>query len=330
MRRVPPTMGGRTLLQEKAVKPATRAQYQRALQKFAEFCQEKGVETTTSRMLDEALCDYLDDLYLQGLDSGAGSIIHAALCLERPEVGRNGVQSLPGAALALKGFRLAAPGGSRLPLPFLIVAGMSMALLAGRNASMALRLLVTFALYLRPSEADSILVKDLVRPVGSKQFGFKSFAIVLHPFERGEPSKVKSYDDTLLLDGHLKWLGPQLAKHAAGARATRKMFEESRAEFGKEFARAAKAIGLDVTPHEYQLRHGGAAHDLLHGLRERGGVKARGRWVTDASLVRYGKQGKVQAMLASLPPVGLAYCERSARLLQRTLQSGTVPEAPPF
>ena len=87
---------------------------------------------------------------------------------------------------------------------------------------MALRLLLTFALYLRPSEADSILVKNLVRPVGSKRFKFKSFAIVLHPFERGEPSKVKSYDDTLLLDGHLGWLGPQLAKHAAGARATRK------------------------------------------------------------------------------------------------------------
>ena len=143
-------------------------------------------------------------------------------------------------------------------------------------------------------------------------------------------SKVKTYDDTLLLDGHLGWLGPRLFKHAAGAKGERKLFEEPRAEFTRQFALAAKSIGMDPPPHEYQLRHGGAAHDLMHKLRERGAVKARGRWVTEASLVRYGKQGKVQALLAKLPPQGLAYCERAARSLEKTFQYGIVPEAPPF
>eukprot|EP00974_Lingulodinium_polyedra_P013669 1323618-Lingulodinium_polyedra.AAC.1 len=60
---------------------------------------------------------------------------------------------------------------------------MAVALYASKKADSALRVLTSFVCYLRPREADTIQVRDLVKPVGMSRFGFPHFAIVLHPAE---------------------------------------------------------------------------------------------------------------------------------------------------
>ena len=51
----------------------------------------------------------------------------------------------------------------------------------------------------------------------------------------------------------------------------------------------------------YQLRHGGASHELLSGARDINGIKKRGRWLSDTSLRRYEKGGRVAQQMARLP-----------------------------
>ncbi len=52
----------------------------------------------------------------------------------------------------------------------------------------------------------------------------------------------------------------------------------------------------------YSPRHGGASHDLLTGSRSLQEVKRRGRWASDESLKRYGKETKLIEVMARVPP----------------------------
>ena len=94
------------------------------------------------------------------------------------------------------------------------------------------------------------------------------------------------------------------------------------------FSNAARALGLPQV-HPYQLRHGGAAHDLLFRRRERAAVKARGRWVTESSLRRYTKTGQVQKMLNAVSPAVLKYCNDAQKLLPTVVFGRTPPPPPP-
>ena len=91
----------------------------------------------------------------------------------------------------------------------------------------------------------------------------------------------------------------------------------------QEFATVGVMLGVPSL-HPYQLRHGGAAEDLNGGQRGHQGVKARGRWQTDASVRRYTKVGKIQQLMNQLLPGGLAFCQWSHRNLERVMK-GLVP-----
>lgn len=51
----------------------------------------------------------------------------------------------------------------------------------------------------------------------------------------------------------------------------------------------------------YQLRHGGASHELLTGFRDVPGPMKRGRWKTLASVRRYEKGGRVHQQVHQAP-----------------------------
>ena len=68
------------------------------------------------------------------------------------------------------------------------------------------------------------------------------------------------------------------------------------------FRTASKELALDrLSDHLYSLRHGGASHDLLFRRRDLSAVKERGRWMTDASLKRYGKATLLQREINRVP-----------------------------
>jgi hypothetical protein len=71
----------------------------------------------------------------------------------------------------------------------------------------ALMVLTMFLAYLRPSRAKNLLEEDLVPPSASPSF----FVLNLHPSDRGEVSKVRLSDESLLLDSTAAlWLGEAL------------------------------------------------------------------------------------------------------------------------
>ena len=60
-------------------------------------------------------------------------------------------------------------------------------------------------------------------------------------------------------------------------------------------AAAARRLGLQASTVLYQLRHGGASHDLLHQTRSYEGVRARGRWRSDSSVRRHAKRSRARS-----------------------------------
>eukprot|EP00959_Pyramimonas_sp_CCMP1952_P356804 7471554-Pyramimonas_sp.AAC.1 len=97
---------------------------------------------------------------------------------------------------ALQGFNRLDPGRTRPPLPLALAALIAVELVGMNLVSMALAVMLMFSAYLRPIELLSLQVTDVLVPTK----GIPCYAIHLHRAERGQPSKVGLYDETLLLD----------------------------------------------------------------------------------------------------------------------------------
>merc|ERR1712086_1220617 len=108
----------------------------------------------------------MDVLFLNGEDCHVGDKLVAAWENRYPTYSRNGACRLPRVKQALKGWKKAAPGGSCLPLPFLVAVGMAIAMAWAGAKDCALQLLVSFVCYLRPVESMSIHPEDIVVPAG--------------------------------------------------------------------------------------------------------------------------------------------------------------------
>ena len=71
---------------------------------------------------------------------------------------------------------------------------------------------------------------------------------------------------------------------------------------------AVRDLGIDVLrPSLYSNRHGGASGDLLSRRRPVDEVKKRGRWRSDASLRRYGKETRLLSEMLKVPVATVNY-----------------------
>ena len=111
-----------------------------------------------------------------------------------------------------------------------------------------------------------------------------------------------------------------LVKRGSGADAP--VFRLDHGKLASRFRDIARQLGVEKAC-LYQLRHGGASHDLLSKKRDKHGVMARGRWRTDSSLRRYAKPAAVQRLLQAVDP---ALVEKGAYLAtkMRELLCGTI------
>ena len=81
-----------------------------------------------------------------------------------------------------------------------------------------------------------------------------------------------------------------------------KVFAFSQRQVAEQFTKVALAAGLGcLRPVLYQLRHTGPSMDIATGKRSIEGVRARGRWRSDRSCLRYAKEGRVGEQLQRLP-----------------------------
>eukprot|EP00435_Cladocopium_sp_Y103_P055837 s653_g18.t1 len=308
-----------TQLEQRSVSVEVQHQYDMYYKRFLDFCLENGEEVPREvEMMDAMLADYMDICFLDGRTPHEGEKTMAAIEFKHVSVkGR-----LPRSKRAMKGWKKVMPSQSRLPLPRTNAFGLAMELAAAGRKSMALKVIVDFILYLRPGEGLGLTGRNIVAPVRSAGVQFKWVTIVVRDFEGLRPDKVGVFDNSIPIDRKEEsWVGTLLLQKARQLPSKdHHLFDFSMEEFRTQFTAAGRRLGLENL-HPYQLRHGGATHDLTSKVRDHSGVKARGRWMTDSSVRRYTKVGRVQQLLNKLTKGNLKFCQWSEKNLSLVLQS---------
>ncbi|CAK0846210.1 unnamed protein product [Prorocentrum cordatum] len=246
------------------------------------------------QQLDSIVVVYFDYLYFQGHSGDDASRLLAALKFFLPPIGRWGDQVLCRAPRTLAGWGKCAPRRMRMPLPCLPVAA-----LAGH----AIAMILSFACYLRPSEADLLTAMQIAPPVGAAAGGSGLSALLLHPGELGRPGKTGPWDFTIVLDTFAFFTPALLSlKRRAGSPTVRhRSFPPG--SLGTCMKEAVCALGLNDFPAPaHGLRHGGASDDLLSKRRQVLEVQQRGGWASDRNFKRCAKQARIIAELQRLGP----------------------------
>jgi len=247
--------------------------------------------------LDTNLVDYLDTLLADGYPSGDGEKAVAAVIAATPGTDR---RQLPRTTRALKGFRKKRPPRSRLPIPEEVMAGIVAFLWHRGEHTLALFVMTLFYGYFRPGEGRGFLCMDLNLPAGGPQESLNCVSLTVAPETRLEWSKTQTFDDTVLLDAPVRYLGNLLVTLRGERPPSEPLFLLGQ-DAHTNWSRACRALGLPGLV-LYQLRHGGASVDRLERRRSPQEILARGRWQSERSLRRYAKSGRVQTLLGKLAP----------------------------
>lgn len=263
-------------------------------------------------------------MFFEGEEAYVGDRLVAAVEAVWPEHGRFGSRPLLRMQRALRGWRVLAPGRSRRPLPWPVVAGLCVELGHRGRWDMAVWVLLVFQSYLRPSEAFKLLRGDLVEPSEGLT---RHWAIIVGAGDHGLTSKVGASDSSIVLDLiGLEWMAPVWAALRQGA-PTSPLFGFGYHELYKEFAAAAKVLNVKAVP--YQLRHSGPVWDRIRNVRTLREVQKRGRWKSTASLVRYQRQARLAADLKAFPRAWADYFRTCADVLVGCVLHGKRPPARP-
>jgi integrase len=311
-----------TVLEQKSVSSEIQFQYQGYYLKLKDFSMESGLGWPLQRdVADLVLADYMDTLFLEKKAAAEGEKTLAALEFFQLEL----KGTLWHSRRALRGWRKCMPAQSRLPLPKGLMYGMAMLLCHRGHQDMALMTITAFDLYLRPGEALSLVGRNIIAPVAVAGSQFKMVTVVVRDFEDGVPDKVGTYDNSLKLDNpNTAWIGTWLLRRARALNSQEShVFNFKMEDYRKEFVKVGQLLGVENL-HPYQLRHGGASQDLSSRFRDHQAVKTRGRWVTDQSVRRYAKTGRVQQLLTKLNPQQLSFCTWSENNIKKVFQ-GMIP-----
>lgn len=275
--------------------------------------------------MDLMLADFCDDLFLDGQSLAVAEKTVAAI--EFFHIDQRG--KLVHAKRALRGFRKLAPPASRLPLPRLICMGIAMVLMAQGRREMAIKVVMDFDMYLRPSEGMDVLGEHVVKPVPGAGLQFQRYSVIIRDQDQGKPDKTGIYDNTIQLDNPLTmdYLGPVLKQLSTAKGPNKHIFQFKPETYREQFQKAGQMLGVSNL-HTYQLRHGGASDDLNTKLRDFNAVRERGRWQTDASVRRYAKTGKIQKLLQGLSRHNLEYCKWAQANMGRVMMGKMHPRLP--
>ena len=238
-----------------SVSNATLKRYQQVKGDFVGWQRKKKIKDKF-----KALESYLEHLYLRGEDLSLGTYTVAALVHFEPEMKSHPI--MPRAQQTLKGWRKMCTPRSRMPLPYEVVCLVAVKAIEANKPEIALALLLTFFLYLRPTEFETLRTQDIVRPVKGGKEVYRHWSILLHPMEEGVPSKTLQWDESLTLDlEHMKQLGPAMGRVLGLQRRPKNQlsFTTSSQEVTEFMKHMWPQNGLQPIgePHMYRLRRGG-------------------------------------------------------------------------
>ena len=294
----------KTILEQAAVSAPCRARYKMLWETIRPKIEKSNGLLKDKAEVENVVCNHLEEMYMDGDDLATGRYLVAAIMYFCVALKVCGLQGLPRIRQSLNGWQKLAPAKSRLPIPFEVVALISTWAIKSGHIQIALLILLSFMLYLRPSEGLKLRCQDVVRPT-RKKGAFSMWTFILHPYEEGVPSKTQEFDESLQLDlayhkemGAALWRALNLQARAPGD----KVFSVTTSEVNELLASARDALNLGPLGvlHMYRLRHGGASHDYANGLRDLASVQARGRWQAARSVRRYQKGARLAQLFASL------------------------------
>ncbi|CAE7232165.1 unnamed protein product, partial [Symbiodinium sp. CCMP2592] len=317
------SLESQTILQQASVSPECLARYKRHWEEMEPMMLDGRGRLRALARIDQALAEHLEDLYRDGEDLATARYAVAAALFFRPELGSPAMTHLPKVKQSLAGWSKLCPPRSRLPIPYAVVALLALHALSLGLLEIAIYLLLTFSLYMRPSEGLRLRKKDVVRP-SSRQAGFQHWSVVLHPLEVGVCSKTQEFDECLQLDlPYHQPLGPATYKllRLHQKRGEEHIFTITLENVTQFLERAQIELELkglgELQP--YRLRHGGASHDFVSKLRDLASIQMRGRWRSQSSVRRYQKGGRLTQLMQTLTPHVKRAAESAVRKLPAAL-----------
>ena len=321
-----------SFLERASVTAATAGNYHRSYAKFVEFARFNGFAPSADQPLelDCALAPYMNSAYLEGEQPHVGSTLLAAVSYLMPELGRPRELDLPKSKQCLRGWRRMAPAAGRLPLPWELIAGMAMDLLARDQAAAAMALVVSVVFYLRPSELLGLRVRNLTPPLRGAGPTHKCWSLSLHEHlsEDSRPSKTGEFNEALSLDlARFAFVGRFLEQLMAGKQSSVRLVPLRPGQLAEVMAGYQERWGIPFEMRPYQLRHSGASIDYASGDRRIKDIKLRGRWKTDASVRRYERASQLTRQLHRVPPVVRTCCLKAASMLPGVAYGRCEPRA---
>ncbi|CAE8613013.1 unnamed protein product [Polarella glacialis] len=260
-------------------------------------------------------------IFANGDDVSEATKYMAAFMDANPDCYQMGSKALPRKRRALQGYNKLAPGMTRPPIAWELVALMALAMctVCATGVRSALAALTMFVTYCRPGETLKLLQEDLVEPRAAKGH----YAVNLHPLTRFEMSKVSLSDETITLDSQeVPWLGEMLVALKTH-QPDQKLFNMEYDQLKKDWDQALKAVGLARNwAVLYQLRHAGPSHDMLRRFRSREEAKARGRWASDSSMRRYEAHARVAQEFDKLPDKVKTEAIQATKTLKSAIMKG--------
>ena len=288
-----PRFVGQTLLEQLAVGQESGRDYTNRMAQIKEFAQ--GMPLRTHSQKDTVLLAFLNQCFDEGAELAEGTKYLAAFIDHYPSVSDKG--KLLRSRRALKGWRNADPGNTKMPMAWFLIALIALDIAERSGLQGCLMVLLMFSTYIRPGEADKLREKHLILP------GISSFyAINLHDSGDLELSKMKLTDETILLDSTtLPYLGEALAR-MLWASPESKLFKLNSQVMSAQWRTTLIALNLEPADFQLrQLRHSGPSWDRLMKLRSSLEVKDRGRWASDGARRRYEAHARVAQDFAKLP-----------------------------
>ena len=196
-----------------------------------------------------SLADYFDVQYLEGRSSHEGEKTLAALEFQFHECkGRLGRSRK-----ASKGWRKLVPTRGRLPLPTVAAYGIAMQMMVKNERAMALMVLLSVDLYLKPGEAISLTGKNVVAPVKGAGVQYQHYTVVIRDEGELHPDKTVFNNSMPLDNPHTRnWLGKQIhsLKEISGDNGNRPIqvggLQETLSE-KRKMARIARSSCLPTT-----------------------------------------------------------------------------------
>ena len=154
---------------------------------------------------------------------------------------------------------------------------------------MAAFLLLGLTTYLRPSQLMSLQRRHLIKPA----LGItRHWCVLANAVETNTYSKIGDQDVSIALDSlHLQWANP-LWKSLSEGNAESPVFGFTYPQYYQVFKKAVTRLEKPSTV-PYQVRHSGPSADFASGDRGLVEIKKRGQWLSDKSVRRYEKSGRL-------------------------------------